>query len=225
MELLIVRHAESVANAEGRMQGQRDYPLSECGRNQADLLGRWLCASGLTFRATYTSPLMRARQTALALTSALRLPEAELVPELAELNAGSLQGLTRDEIAAAHPAFLERSVTELGDFSEYGGESYGDVQLRVRGLVRRWQERHREGADRILAVAHGGTNFHLVKVLVCEPVPRVMSLKFGNCTATLVRMRERRGQYLGEVVFHMPVDLLGATALGVAANDGLTGVF
>jgi 2,3-bisphosphoglycerate-dependent phosphoglycerate mutase len=220
MELLIVRHGESVANAEGRMQGQRDYPLSAAGQQQAALLGRFLGNAGFRFDAAYTSPLTRARATALALTTALGLPEAELASELSELHAGSLQGLTREEIAESFPAFLQRGLTELGDFSEYGGESYHDVQQRIRSLLARWHERHQGPAHRILAVAHGGTNFHLVKALVCDPIPRVMSLKFGNCTATLVRMRERRGQYLGEVVFHMPVDLLGA-----AAGEGLVGVF
>jgi broad specificity phosphatase PhoE len=220
MELLIVRHGESVANAEGRMQGQRDYPLSEAGQQQARMLGRWLRRAGFLFDAAYTSPLTRARATAQALTTELGLPEAELAPELSEINAGQLQGLTRDEIHASFPGFLERAITELGDFSEYGGEAYDDVQGRVRSLLLRWQSKHREAAHRILAVAHGGTNFHLVKALVCEPVPRVMSLKFGNCTATLVRMRKRRGHYLGEVVFHIPVDLLGADS-----GEGMVGVF
>jgi broad specificity phosphatase PhoE len=220
MELLIVRHGESEANAQGRMQGQHDYPLSEAGHKQAQLLARWLRRCGFRFDAVYTSPLSRALSTARALTAELGLPEPELAAELSELHAGSLQGLTRDEIEASYPGFLQRAVTELGDFSEYGGESYDEVQLRVRSLLVRWQSKHREAAHRILAVAHGGTNFHLVKALVCEPVPRVMSLKFGNCTATLVRMRERRGHYLGEVVFHLPVDLLGA-----ATGEGMVGVF
>jgi probable phosphoglycerate mutase len=220
MELLIVRHGESVANAEGRMQGQSDYPLSERGRAQASLLGSFLAQQGLRFDAAYTSPLTRARTTAHILTQALGLPEAELAPELSELHAGRLQGLTRDEIALGHPGFLQRGITELGDFAEYGGESYADVQLRIGSLLARWQANHREAAHRILAVAHGGTNFHLVKALVCQPVPRVMSLKFGNCTATLVRLRERRGQYLGEIVFHLPVELLGG-----ASGEGLVGVF
>jgi probable phosphoglycerate mutase len=220
MELLIVRHGESVANAEGRMQGQSDYPLSELGQSQAARLGAFLARQGLRFDAAYTSPLTRARSTARILTNALGLPEAELAPELSELHAGRLQGLTRDEIALEHPSFFGRGITELGDFAEYGGESYGDVQLRIRTLLSRWQVTHREAAHRILAVAHGGTNFHLVKALVCEPVPRVMSLKFGNCTATLVRLRERRGQYLGEIVFHLPVELLGGSS-----GEGLVGVF
>jgi probable phosphoglycerate mutase len=220
MELLIVRHGESVANAEGRMQGQRDYPLSEVGVRQARLLGRFLVQAGFGFDAAYTSPLTRARATALELTTALGMPEAELAPELSELHAGSLQGLTRDEIVESFPGFMQRGLTGLGDFSEYGGESYDGVQLRLRSLMARWHARHREAAHRVLAVAHGGTNFHLVKALVCSPVPRVMSLKFGNCTATLVRMRERRGEYLGELVFHLPIDVLGA-----AVGEGLAGVF
>jgi probable phosphoglycerate mutase len=220
MELLIVRHGESVANAEGRMQGQRDYPLSDVGQAQAALLGRFLVNAGFGFDAAYTSPLTRARETALALTTALGLPEAELAPELSELHAGGLQGLTQPEIAQSFPGFFKRGLSELGDFSEYGGESYAAVQERIRLLMARWHARHLEPAHRILAVAHGGTNFHLVKALVCEPVPRVMSLKFGNCTATLVRMRERRGQYLGELVFHLPVNLLGAVT-----GEGLVGVF
>jgi len=220
MELLIVRHGESVANAEGRMQGQRDYPLSEAGVSQARLLGRFLMQAGFRFDAAYTSPLTRARATAFELTTALGMPEAELAPELSELHAGSLQGLTRAEIVESFPGFMQRGLTGLGDFSEYGGESYEGVQLRVHSLVARWQDRHRAAAHRLLAVAHGGTNFHLVKALICSPVPRVMSLKFGNCTATLVRMRERRGEYLGELVFHLPIDVLGATV-----GEGLVGVF
>ncbi len=220
MELLIVRHGESVANAEGRMQGQRDYPLSEAGQKQAAALGHFLAKAGFQIDAAYTSPLTRARETALMLTTALGLPEAELAPELSELHAGGLQGLTHAEIVETFPSFMQRGLTGLGDFSEYGGESYDDVQARVRRLLERWHARHREPAHRILAVAHGGTNFHLVKALVCAPVPRVMSLKFGNCTTTLVRMRERRGQYTGEIVFHLPVELLGATA-----GEGLVGVF
>ena len=36
MRLIFVRHAESLANAEGRMQGHADFPLSERGREQAE---------------------------------------------------------------------------------------------------------------------------------------------------------------------------------------------
>ncbi|HYP88345.1 MAG TPA: histidine phosphatase family protein, partial [Polyangiaceae bacterium] len=118
------------------------------------------------------------------------------------------------------PGFFQRGLTGLGDFSEYGGEGYDDVQRRVASLIARLHDRHRAAAHRVLLIAHGGLNFQLVKALICAPVPRVLSLKFGNCTSTLVRVRERRGEYLGEIVFHLPIDLLGA-----ASGEGLVGVF
>ena len=145
------------------------------------------------------------------------LAEAQLTPELSEIHAGGLQGLTRPEIDQSYPSFMLRGLSELGDFSEYGGESYADVQARIKNLTVRWREQHLEPGHRILAVAHGGTNFHLVKALVCDPVPRVMSLKFGNCTVTLLRMRERRGLYMAELVFHVPIELMGGTTSGEGA--------
>jgi broad specificity phosphatase PhoE len=72
----------------------------------------------------------------------------------------------------------------------------------------------------VLIVGHGGINFQLLKLLICEPVPRVCILRMGNCGVTLVRMRERRGRYLGELVWHVPLELMGA-----AAGEGVSSVF
>jgi broad specificity phosphatase PhoE len=139
-------------------------------------------------------------------------PEPETEASLAELAAGALQGLTFADIADRFPSYAARAITELGDFEEFGGESYLSVQARATKLRRMLEERHRVGAERVLLVGHGGFNYQLLKQLVCEPVPRVCIVKMGNCSATLVRLRERRGSYLGELVFHVPVELMGAAA-------------
>jgi hypothetical protein len=64
----------------------------------------------------------------------------------------------------------------------------------------------------VLCVGHGGLNFQLLKQLICEPVPRVCIVRMGNCSATLVRFRERRGTFMGEIVWHVPVELMGASS-------------
>ncbi len=62
--LTLLRHGESVGNAENRLQGQADFPLTETGRQQAQALAkRWL-AEGLTFDRVIASPLKRSRETA-----------------------------------------------------------------------------------------------------------------------------------------------------------------
>ena len=209
MELLLIRHGESVANAEGRVAGHSDYPLSELGVEQAKRVASWLSATGIAWDAAYSSPLSRALSTARIICDKTGRNGPELDPDLSEISAGELEGLTRDEVEARYPSFVDRKVTDLGDFSEYGGESYDAVQIRVERLVDRLLSRHRDPGHRVLLVGHGGLHFQLVKFLVCLPVPRVCILKMGNCTATLLHLTERRKTFMGEVVWHIPIELMG----------------
>jgi broad specificity phosphatase PhoE len=212
VEILLVRHGESIGNAEDRMQGHSDFALTETGRSQARRLGAWLAERELRWERLYASPLLRAAETARLVHAAAGGPPPEAEPSLVELRAGALEGLTYDEIGARHPTYAARGLTELGDFEEFGGESYACVQARAAELRMRLEIRHRAGAERVLLVGHGGFNYQLLKQLVCEPVPRVCIVKMGNCSATLVRLRERRGTFIGELVFHVPVELMGASA-------------
>jgi broad specificity phosphatase PhoE len=207
MQILFVRHGESLGNVEGRMQGRRDYDLSERGRAQAAGLAEWFSARGLDWAVAYSSPQLRARATAERLNAG-RASELVLDDHLCEVAAGRLEGLDREEIAAQFPDFMQRGITGLGDFAEYGGESYEQVQARVARFRERLFCRHRAAEDRVLVVAHGGIGFQLLKSLICEPVPRVCILRIGNCSATLIRMRERRGLYMGELTFHVPLSMV-----------------
>src|SRR5690606_1895871 len=111
MEILLVRHGESVGNALGQMQGHQDFPPSERGRAQARTLGHWLCERAPAWDVAYTSPLARARQTAEILAEVSGRAAAIVEPALAEIRAGELEGLTREDMIERHPGFLERDVT------------------------------------------------------------------------------------------------------------------
>jgi len=212
MEIMLLRHGESEGNAQGRMQGRRDYPLSALGREQAARAAAFIGASGLALHAVYTSPLKRAFETASIVAALGVRPEALVDEDLPEIGAGSLEGLNEAEISVRHPEFMHRPLSETGDFADYGGESNADVQARLTRLMARLQARHRLAEERVLLVGHGGFHYQLVKALLCEPIPRICILKFGNCTVSLLRMRERRGLYMGELVFHVPVELMGGTS-------------
>jgi broad specificity phosphatase PhoE len=217
MEIMLLRHGESEGNALGRMQGRSDYPLSALGRQQAASAGAFLANHG-PFAAVYASPLKRAFETASIVAAQGVRPEPVVDQDLPEIGAGLLEDLNEAEIRAAHPVFMQRSLTETGDFSDYGGESYADVQARVRRLLARLEARHRSAQERVLLVGHGGFHYQLAKALLCEPVPRVCILKMGNCTASLLRLRERRGLYLAELVFHVPVELMSGPTLPVSSE-------
>jgi probable phosphoglycerate mutase len=64
-ELIVVRHGETIWNADRRMQGQQDSPLSERGRAQALALG--IRFMNEPFDHLYSSDLARAYQTAAAI--------------------------------------------------------------------------------------------------------------------------------------------------------------
>ena len=62
MLLYVIRHGETEANKEGRFQGWSDNPLNEKGKELAVVTGRGM--QGIRFDGCFSSPLIRARQTA-----------------------------------------------------------------------------------------------------------------------------------------------------------------
>jgi broad specificity phosphatase PhoE len=135
--LLLVRHGETDWNAEGRLQGQTDRPLSELGRRQARRLAEDLPREQL--EAIYSSDLARARETAEIVGERVGLP-VELDPNLREKDWGTWEGLTAAE----------------RDRVEFVGESTEAHQERMLGALRRISDRH-PGEKTVLVVTHGGS--------------------------------------------------------------------
>ena len=71
MTLILVRHGQTAVNAEGRLQGRIDAPLTELGRRQAAASGAALPAG---VARVVVSPLLRARQTAEAFGLPVSVP-------------------------------------------------------------------------------------------------------------------------------------------------------
>src|SRR5271157_343429 len=87
--IFLLRHGESVGNAEDRFQGQSDFPLTDKGRAQARALAeRWL-EEDMEFDLCISSPLARASQTAEIITTRLGL-SLEFDPVWKELHNGQL---------------------------------------------------------------------------------------------------------------------------------------
>ena len=96
-QFVFLRHGESTGNAESRWQGQSDYPLTERGRAQATALANRWRAEGAQFDLAASSTLVRARETAEIITSALNVP-LELDEIWVERDIGEMEGLTSSEV-------------------------------------------------------------------------------------------------------------------------------
>ena len=93
----LLRHGESIGNAQSRWQGQSDYPLTERGRAQARALAERWQAENVKFDLVIASPLVRARETAEIISQALNA-QLEIDPIWMERDIGEMEGLTAEEV-------------------------------------------------------------------------------------------------------------------------------
>ncbi len=151
-QIFLIRHGQSLGNAEGRFGGHTDTPLSARGRKQAEATAEILSTEKLT--AIYASDLARSLETAAPLSKLTGL-QVTRAAEFRERSVGVMEGLTFEEAAAQHPeqyaALLQR------DFEHVllGGESYRQTLDRAARKLDEAIARHRGG--RIAIFTHTGT--------------------------------------------------------------------
>jgi broad specificity phosphatase PhoE len=175
----VVRHGQSTGNvaAEAAETGgaevidiperDADVPLSGTGREQAAALGALLAEMPADRRPgiAVVSPYLRARQTAQLALGDLPV-EVRVDERLRDRELGVLDLLTGRGVLARLPDEARRR-SRLGKFyyRPPGGESWSDVLLRLRSLVRELRADHPDG--RIVLFAHEATVL-LIRYLVEE---------------------------------------------------------
>jgi len=143
--ILLVRHGQSLWNAEGRWQGQADIDLSELGRNQA----KAAAASLGSFDLIGSSTLSRAAETAFIISTALGIGPVIPVPSLVERSAGEWSGLTRADIEDQFPGYLSANKRPPGY------EDDDSLWERIEAGIAEIAEMLGPD-DEALVVAHGG---------------------------------------------------------------------
>lgn len=134
MRLLLIRHAQTVWNAAGRVQGQADPPLSKLGQAQcAALAGRM---AGFHLDALITSDLERARATAGAVATATGAAP-QLDRGLREVGLGEWEGIDRERLRRDYPELYQAWRTEPTWDIVPGGEGGAAFRERVIGTVSR----------------------------------------------------------------------------------------
>lgn len=132
--LLLVRHGETTWNADAVYRGRSEIPLSETGKSQAELVGRSLAAEGVT--GLYSSPLLRARETADAIMRATGV-NAESEQALTDLDCGEWEGLGDGEVKQRYPEVRRLWLSSPHLARLPGGETLDEVSARVVPLLER----------------------------------------------------------------------------------------
>lgn len=124
----LARHGQTAYNNEGRFQGQQQIPLDETGRAQALELAERAAPYG--FRALWTSPLIRARETADAVAARTGLVPVQ-DPRLMETDAGDWTDRSFADVRAEAQELFDAFASADPGFGFPGGESFAEQEVRV----------------------------------------------------------------------------------------------
>lgn len=137
--MIFIRHGQTDWNAEGRMQGQRDIPLNDTGRDQARRNGAalrdYLKEQDISLQdlSYFVSPLSRAVETMDLIFGELGLPTDlyQRDERLREITFGAWEGYTIPEIAARSPEQAAARKADKWGFVPPEGESYRMLSSRI----------------------------------------------------------------------------------------------
>ena len=189
-EIYILRHGQTQWNAEHRIQGGFDSPLTELGRAHARQQGAILAGCDLTGFAAFSSPQGRAFATA-GLAVAGKIATIHTDDRLCEIRVGDYEGRVRQDLpGGAEADFTEESALHLYDHAP-GGEGFEGLHARCLSFLR-----DRRGTPMVI-VTHGITSRMLRLILTgqgIDALPRV-----GGGQGVVFHLRDGRQRVLGTV--------------------------
>jgi broad specificity phosphatase PhoE len=168
MNLYFVRHGESEANTRHVISNRESlFGLTGLGRQQANTLAEGL--KDIPISAVFSSPVLRARQTADILSKSLRRPY-QVTEALREYDCGVLEEQSDDASWGLHRQIYEDwTVHHNYQRQPDGGECFLDIRNRFLPFIKELTEDSSHTNQHILLVGHGGL-FQLMLPLVLSNI-------------------------------------------------------
>ena len=175
--LYIIRHGKTELNQKNVLQGRSDYPLNENGIQQAMETAAGFRERGIRFSRVYSSPLIRAVQTARCFAEA---EDIVIDDRLIEMDYGPYDGLGFEE-------FPPEILTFFSDFvhnpAPEGMEQLSEVTGRLGEFLEELKEeesRHEPGRN-ILISTHAVAMKGALEYLTPDSGGSYWSKYIGNC--------------------------------------------
>lgn len=199
-EMILIRHGETVWNAEGRIQGQGDSPLTERGVAQARAVAKRL--QNEQFTALYASHLGRVIDTARYI-AAISGHAVTIDERLQERAYGICEGLTQVEASVNHATIFHEYKTNFSsDFAIPQAESTRQLLARGQTVFQELARRH--PGERIVVVSHGSFLRFVLSDMLGVPLGAKQGFRLAN--GSLSEIAYEDGEWsvttLGEV-YHL----------------------
>jgi uncharacterized phosphatase len=174
--LVLIRHGETLANAQHLLQGTSDGPLTLYGEQQSKQLGQHL--SYFPIDHIVSSDLIRALKTAEAIAEHHSIA-IEIMPLIREWDCGVWDGRTAREFLE----MLENTGKSISAFEPEGGETLAEVHVRAAKFVDRILTHYR--GKTVAVCSHGDFMRMLVGYLLNLDVDQANLFYFGNASYSL----------------------------------------
>ena len=183
---LLIRHGLVFDDAEDRILGAADAPMSPAGEAQIRELSARL-RPRVAPDAIYCSDLSRARRTAELIASGPAVP-IRVRPALREIDMGEWQGLSRREVAKRLPDEYAARGRDIVNFRPPGGESFADLAARVLPC---WRDIVADGETQVVAIAgHAGVNRVILCHLLGAPLANLFRIAQGPACVNVIEWRK-----------------------------------
>jgi probable phosphoglycerate mutase len=210
--LVLVRHGATSHTADKRFSGglaSSNPGLTDEGRAQVREVAEWLAPLAASVEAVVTSPVRRTRESAQILAERLGLDLLE-EPGFAEMEFGTWDGLTFTEVREQRPDELERWLGSL-DVAPGGGETFRDVDARVRAGLQRVLDRY--PGQTVIVVSHVTPIKTLVAHAVDAPLTALFRMELSTASVSVV-------SFVGDQEVDHPDELRGSLRLYNAQPPG-----
>lgn len=189
MKLYFSRHGESKANRLHIVSNrQLPHGLTDTGKVQAAALADHLL--GKTITRIYTSPVPRAVETAVIVSSLIGVP-SETSDALREYDCGILEGRGDDKAWEEHHRWVEKWIANRDrDRGPEGGETFDDIQHRFVPFIVNLVRENRNTEAEFVLIGHGGTYlFGLPSVLDNVDYDIILRHGFGDAMTITAGIR------------------------------------
>jgi len=200
IELVLVRHGQSVWNLENRFTGWTDVDLSEQGVREAHEAGELLKKHGYKFDVAYTSSLMRAQKTLDLILQELGQKDIPIHRDfrLNERHYGGLQGLNKQETAerfSAEQVHIWRRSYDVPPLAsekpvkgEPNGESLKDTVVRVIPYYKETIEKDLKAGKQVIIAAHGNSLRALAKYLLNISDDKIVEFEIPTGAPLIIKL-------------------------------------
>ena len=130
MQIVLVRHGETMANKAQLVLGTSDVPLTELGRGQAKAAAQKISLMEPSPTILFSSPYQRAKETAGYISNVIGLNPI-FIDGLKEMNSGEMEGIKASEMDDKYPEYMKNWRRDHSTARPPGGETLEEVHSRA----------------------------------------------------------------------------------------------